>query len=729
MRKTAKIRITLKSDLCVSSGYGYAGIVDTDICSTANGFPYIPAKRLKGVMRQAAEELLGYKPEALEPILGKTGDTFRNGMVVGNAYVYIGDVDTKKNVYEEFDREISRVKEADAGTILSSQRVLGLFTNIKAQTRIDEETHVAEKNSLRYTRVVNQYMPECLDSEQKELCFEASIEYEQNQEAEIQRILKAVRHIGMDRNRGLGNVKCELITEGCGKIDRGELLPKGDSEKRVEITYEIENVTPLMLSGKNDQLSEKYISGQQVLGALASNYLRMKEITEPDDVFDDLFLSGTTFFSNLYITDGEHRAYAPVPMHIKRLKKSKRYVNAFKINSEKHTNEEYNPANGNQPKKLTGKFGCLEADGKTVHIIEPALDRIYHHSTKDPYDNGKTQEKTGILYYQEALEKGYSFRGTIETKEKYADIICELLKKGLLRFGKSKTSQYGQCRILPDSIKKSEDFPKSMKLARDKELYVVLESDLVVKGTYGYTTDYKEVKDFLWESILGVEPYEDSGEGMDAIMEVKNFSGYNAKITLKRPSVPVVAGGSVFRLKAVKDCQVPQRGRLGSYCAEGFGQYVIWEADQIPARLENPEDRKNCVEKKTDEEESNGSRIRLCKKMAAEINRKEVLEGLKKSYLEKPYFAQKNAAFLGRVTLMLKESSGDLKSFEERVNSIKTDENRQQIQKLISGVKEKLSVERNKELLYCSKSDIDSLWSEYVAFILLHEKYELSKNK
>ena len=38
-RKKGVLRITLRSDLCVGSGYSYAGIIDSDICYNENGIP------------------------------------------------------------------------------------------------------------------------------------------------------------------------------------------------------------------------------------------------------------------------------------------------------------------------------------------------------------------------------------------------------------------------------------------------------------------------------------------------------------------------------------------------------------------------------------------------------------------------------------------------------------------------------------------------------------------
>lgn len=45
-----KLQIQLKSDLCASSGDSFGSLIDNDICYDKYGFPYIPAKRLKGIL-------------------------------------------------------------------------------------------------------------------------------------------------------------------------------------------------------------------------------------------------------------------------------------------------------------------------------------------------------------------------------------------------------------------------------------------------------------------------------------------------------------------------------------------------------------------------------------------------------------------------------------------------------------------------------------------------------
>ena len=49
-----KLTIKLLSDSCTCSGETYNSMVDMDVVYDENGLPYIPAKRIKGCIREAA---------------------------------------------------------------------------------------------------------------------------------------------------------------------------------------------------------------------------------------------------------------------------------------------------------------------------------------------------------------------------------------------------------------------------------------------------------------------------------------------------------------------------------------------------------------------------------------------------------------------------------------------------------------------------------------------------
>ena len=55
-----RIQIKLLSDLCTCSGETYNSIVDTDVTYDENGIPYIPAKRIRGCIREAGLEMLEF---------------------------------------------------------------------------------------------------------------------------------------------------------------------------------------------------------------------------------------------------------------------------------------------------------------------------------------------------------------------------------------------------------------------------------------------------------------------------------------------------------------------------------------------------------------------------------------------------------------------------------------------------------------------------------------------
>lgn len=51
------LKIVLQSDLCAGNGESIGNTIDTDVCMDAAGLPYIPARRLKGCLKQAAFDI------------------------------------------------------------------------------------------------------------------------------------------------------------------------------------------------------------------------------------------------------------------------------------------------------------------------------------------------------------------------------------------------------------------------------------------------------------------------------------------------------------------------------------------------------------------------------------------------------------------------------------------------------------------------------------------------
>ena len=52
-----KLQISLKSDTLIGSGEGFGSIIDTDVVFDSLGLPFIPGRRLKGCMRESANQV------------------------------------------------------------------------------------------------------------------------------------------------------------------------------------------------------------------------------------------------------------------------------------------------------------------------------------------------------------------------------------------------------------------------------------------------------------------------------------------------------------------------------------------------------------------------------------------------------------------------------------------------------------------------------------------------
>ena len=693
--------ITLKSDLCAGSGYSYAGIVDSDVCYDSNGFPYIAARRLKGCLREAAE-LIGFTKEEIGKIFGQGGEEKVSGIYIDNAYI---------ENYEELRRDCEKLDKQYCKYI-TRQNILSQFTSVKAQTKI-EKSGTAKDNSLRFTRTVNHYSP--LDPK-REMRFRAQVEMPDEPERDeaareknleetvdkLKKIAKALRNIGMNRNRGLGSVKCSLEgpvvekrqdSEDGKNTDSGrpdiENIEISDDEKEYILRYSVRNISPLILSTTNDFKTEKYISGRSVLGFFAGAYLRSAGKSADSEDFKNIFLRNQVKFGALYpaeiIRDNESRIvrkdiYYPAPAYISQLKKTKRYVNVTKEVPEKERECEdlgldpsYASENGNRPRRLKGKFVSIreESDGKNVIMVkEPETDIVYHHTKKSKKQNAADGN---LLYTSEVLREQQIFAGEIRGEGKYIKEIVNLLKGNTLRFGKSKSAQYGTC-VLEGGLEVvcAEEEKKTHTYKKGSLILAVLESDAVFVNLNGYTVRCDEVREQIRKSLKIEEkevPSEADDEKAELYSEIKTgiLTGYYGKWNLHRPSVPVVKAGSTFEFALAQDLVTDEDVLwTGENNGEGFGRLRIIR-NGIYSSSSNKDDSNknglNCCIAEAKKEKSNSKRQKK-PETAAELFRKIIIDEAREvllrravnTDLQKQQLQFDNPAALGRIMLMLAES-------------------------------------------------------------------------
>lgn len=686
------IRITLMSDICLASGYSFAGIIDTDVCYDDYGLPYIPARRLKGCLREAAE-LIGV--DTL--LFGKGGQGFEERTSLEIEDGHVENYALLKDYLEKHREEIL------------PDTVLELYTFIKGQTRIGEKG-VAEENTLRYTRIVRCRNP----LGDGKLAFEAEVvisaqnaEQEQRLCKELEKCVKALRHMGYNRNRGLGNVKCEL--KGSDMTIKAHVSSEtalGNSEKKI-LRYVIKTSTPLIISQGSNLDTETYISGKMVHGFFASRYLRAKG--GADEKFNEIFLRKNVCFSPLYPSDRWGNIYVPAPNYIGQLKKSRHLVNlttTYKHGTDDTENniEPENPGYGNQAKKLKNKY--IRRIGNTYDIKEVETDIFYHN-------RHEKDEVEALLFGFEAIAPEQYFAGSIEGAEENLDILQKLLQESSVTFGKSVSAQYGRCDLIKLKYENCSRIPETIDVEEGEEILVVLESDGIFIRNNVYTNRADDVRECIRESIIKNENSENSVnygsvnilDGEYTEISAKKITGYYSVWNMKRQALPGIAAGSGFSYKVTKEAMLPTILHVGENTGEGFGiarvlkrptEWVLQKPEKQSDKAENKKKERRLAENLDSifslycEENKDSVVGSLLYGIAYKMAERLALEWA--SEVNDVAF---NAASVGRLALMLDESEAEaaekgvavIELFGNRVKSIKDKEKKNNAQNLLDNLK------------------------------------------
>lgn len=186
------LKITLESDALPASGEGYGDIIDNDAVYDDNGIPFIPAKRIKGLLRDSLKELkdtaAGINSSHIDGIFGIKGSDKPAPVYFSNLYPL--NYASIKEWAEYYVKE----------KYISPEEIRSQYTNIRTQTKLNEKG-TAEEHSLRTIRVLD-----------KGLVFEGEISAE-CREIEVKLLSLAaanLKMLGTKRNRGYGRIKAEI---------------------------------------------------------------------------------------------------------------------------------------------------------------------------------------------------------------------------------------------------------------------------------------------------------------------------------------------------------------------------------------------------------------------------------------------------------------------------------------------------------------------------------------
>lgn len=188
-----KYNVKFYSNWHCGSGLSAGANMDAYVVRDAEGFPFIPGKTLKGLIREEVENIITYRNKwdelssSFVTFFGNSKDKDRtlNRELMDSEFAMRGDAFFSN---ASFSLPIKQ-------HILSKELQNMLFTT-GSYTAIDEKG-IAVDHSLR---VLELSIPCTLEAEILNIPKELVSTVEES--------LKCVRHIGMNRNRGLG--RCEI---------------------------------------------------------------------------------------------------------------------------------------------------------------------------------------------------------------------------------------------------------------------------------------------------------------------------------------------------------------------------------------------------------------------------------------------------------------------------------------------------------------------------------------
>ncbi len=216
-----RLELTTLSDTLIGSARSFGTIIDSDIVFDDIGLPYIPAKRIKGLFRNALvdlfkargfEALSSSEDEVIKELFGTIGKNEPESSTIFDN-LYLADTELMTHwlnyFYENFNVAISK------------QQVMEYFTQLRSQTAIDSEMGIAKDHSLRTFRVLK-----------KGFTFMGNIEIQDASDEILELLTYAsmyIKRVGSMRNRGFGNVKLELYEES-GKSLNEDIKTKLEEE-------------------------------------------------------------------------------------------------------------------------------------------------------------------------------------------------------------------------------------------------------------------------------------------------------------------------------------------------------------------------------------------------------------------------------------------------------------------------------------------------------------------
>ena len=628
------LTITPKTYLHCGSGEGGV-LVDSDVVFHPSGFPMIPARRLKGLLRESMTEVLEITGAAnvdgtIQQWFGKGGDDYANGIIsrMGNGYVA---------PWKEIKAALSKGENPGKDAIVA-------YTTTEVQQTALDENGIAKKHSLRTYRVVNP---------QEGFHFEAAIQCSSSLSADEQRLLQQavqnLRFMGSRRNRGLGQVACSLSEPKPNTTPamNGALAA---SDKGYSVT--LTTLSPVIISRQDGDMStlqtDDMITGAQLRGALARAFMQQHRLTKENahenEAFYKLFLSGEVQYGNLYYNNA-----IPVPafVHKPKYDEKAKPVNVFEA--------------GKGITKPVGGMGTLQVQHGSLTVQKwaaPQKQSNFHNSRQNRTAGRNTG---GELFYYEALQEDQNFYGSVTGTPEAMQVFAQAFGPQLqIRLGRSKSAQYGEALL---SVKPLSTQSNTVRYG-DGSYLLVAESPLVLVNACNFPAVNEATLKEALHHALGLDVTLEQVAGSTTQVE-----SYNAVWQAKSRKYPAYTAGTTFKIIEAPN-ELPAEIRIGKFTELGYGRCRIMSYEKNIAVEESRQNQQPATGNAT---ELSNAAPALLKDIEGFQKQKETYHLLEKKAIED---AQGKAGKLnnhqcGRLENVLMAAEAGNQTLEKFLNDVK----------------------------------------------------------
>jgi CRISPR-associated protein Csx10 len=589
-----RVRLTMESDWHVGSGMGRPGNIDRLIVRDADGLPFVPAKTLRGIWRDACERLCrGLDDGQLggwsrwvdsllgsQPALGQKDPTGRHGdpsQPPLESAVQVRSARIPSSLREQLIRADRRLREA--------------MTFVKPRVKIDRRSGSTHTDHLRFEEMARRgtiLEAECRLTVPQEMGEAAS--------ALLIASAKLVERLGGKRRRGPGRCRLEIIDANVDVaiewLERNASVPawspangnresSGDHQAAARDDPWISVLFLLKLQGPL-AISYRTIGNVvETLDFMPGSYL-LPHVSRRLDGLGGLDVRSALQAGDVCVlpatpeVDGERGL--PVPLALFAPKGGKGLEERDKVVNRLLCPE---PTDGTQLKQL--REGYLSARPSKAYKTPIT---VHTHNTVEDQPQRPTSDVGGVYTYEAiaAVDEGQPvrLRGELRLRKSLASKLASaqpdwwMKLDGVVSLGRSRKDDYGSVLL---ETRPAADWSSTAN-ADATELCVWLVSDTLIRNDQ---LRPEATAKALGEELgrrLGVKlTIRESGNSglLDELVRIRRLDTWHVGWGLPRPSLVALQAGScaVFGVQSTIDpvkLRQLEAGGIGERTAEGYGQ-------------------------------------------------------------------------------------------------------------------------------------------------------------